>query len=120
MQKTIDATNRRREIQTAYNEEHGLKPRSLAKSREEILQQTSMVDTVRGRSTEYENSDIEAGLAADPVIQYMSKNQLEKAIKQTKSKMEKFARELDFISAAQYRDEMHALEKLLSSKYESI
>lgn len=120
MQKTIDATNRRREIQTAYNEEHGLQPRSLAKSREEILQQTSMVDTVRGRNTEYANSDIEAGLAADPVIQYMSKNQLEKAIKQTKSKMEKFARDLDFISAAQYRDEMHALEKLLSSKYDSI
>jgi excinuclease ABC subunit B len=61
----------------------------------------------------YGSSEIEAGLAADPVIQYMSNTQLEKAIKQAKSKMQKAAKELDFISAAQYRDEMQALEKRL-------
>lgn len=114
MQKTIDETNRRREIQMAYNEAHGITPKSLAKSKEEILKQTSVVDSVRGNTPKkYSSSDIEAGLAADPVIQYMSKAQLEKAIKQAKSKMQKAAKELDFISAAQYRDEMQALEKRL-------
>lgn len=115
MGKTIDQTNRRREIQMAYNEKHGLSPISLAKTREQILQQTSVVDTVRGRKTEY-TSDIEAGLAADPVLKYMNQDQLKKTIKQTKSKMEKAAKELDFISAAQYRDEMQALEKRLKKK----
>jgi excinuclease ABC subunit B len=114
MQKTIDETNRRREIQIAYNKTHGITPKSLAKSKEEILQQTSVVDSVRGNTPKkYGSSEIEAGLAADPVIQYMSNTQLEKAIKQAKSKMQKAAKELDFISAAQYRDEMQALEKRL-------
>jgi len=117
MQKTINETNRRREIQMAYNEANGLTPKSLAKSKEEILKQTSVIDSVRGKTpSKYETSEIEIGLAADPVIQYMSKEQLEKAIKQAKSKMEKAAKELDFISAAQYRDEMQALEKKLKSK----
>ena len=83
-------------------------------SKEEILKQTSVVDSVRGRTPKnYDTSDVEMGLAADPVVQYMSNSQLEKAIKQAKSKMERAAKELDFISAAQYRDEMQALEKRL-------
>ena len=114
MKKTIQETNRRRKIQMAYNKDHGLSPKSLAKSKEEILKQTSVVDSVRGRTPKnYINSDVEKGLAADPVIQYMSNTQLEKAIKQAKLKMQKAAKELDFISAAQYRDEMQALEKRL-------
>lgn len=114
MKKTIDSTNRRREIQIAYNEANGLVPKSLAKSKEEILKQTSVVDSVRGITPKtYDPSNIEIGLAADPVVQYMSNSQLEKAIKQTKSKMERAAKELDFVSAAQYRDEMQALEKRL-------
>ena len=117
MRKTIDETNRRRAIQMAYNEANGLIPKSLAKSKEEILKQTSVVDSVRGRvPKEYKTSEVEMGIAADPVIQYMSQGQLEKAIKQAKSKMEKAAKELDFISAAQYRDEMQALEKKLKKK----
>lgn len=117
MRKTIDETNRRRAIQMAHNEANGITPTSLAKSKEEILKQTSVVDSVRGNvPKEYKTSDVEMGLAADPVIQYMSKPQLEKAIKQAKSKMEKAAKELDFVSAAQYRDEMQALEKKLKSK----
>ena len=114
MKKTIDETNRRRQIQMAYNKANGLLPKSLAKSKEEILKQTSVVDSVRGRTPKsYTNSEVEQGLAADPVIQYMSNKELEKAIKQAKSKMQKAAKELDFISAAQYRDEMQALEKRL-------
>ena len=114
MKKTIQETNRRRKIQMAYNKEHGLSPKSLAKSKEEILKQTSVVDSVRGRTPKNNiNSDVEKGLAADPVVQYMSNTQLEKAIKQARSKMQKAAKELDFISAAQYRDEMQSLEKRL-------
>ncbi len=114
MKKTIDETNRRRQIQMAYNKANGLLPKSLAKSKEEILKQTSVVDSVRGRTPKsYTNLEVEQGLAADPVIQYMSNKELEKAIKQAKSKMQKAAKELDFISAAQYRDEMQALEKRL-------
>ena len=98
----------------AYNKANGITPTSLAKSKEEILEQTSVVDSVRGnKSKKYEATEVEAGIAADPVIQYMSKAQLEKAIKQAKAKMQKAAKELDFISAAQYRDEMQALEKKL-------
>ena len=116
MKKTIDETNRRRKIQMAYNKENGLSPMSLAKTKEEILQQTSVVDTVRGRAPKnHSPSEVEKGLAADPVVQYMSNSQLEKAIKQAKSKMEKSAKELDFISAAQYRDEMQVLEKRLKN-----
>ena len=114
MRKTIDETNRRRDIQMAYNKANGITPTSLAKSKEEILEQTSVVDSVRGNKLKkYEATEVEAGIAADPVIQYMSKAQLEKAIKQAKAKMQKAAKELDFISAAQYRDEMQALEKKL-------
>ena len=114
MKKTINETNRRRQIQMAYNKANGLLPKSLAKSKEEILKQTSVVDSVRGRTPKsYTNSEVEQGLAADPVIQYMSNKELENAIKQAKSKMQKAAKELDFISAAQYRDEMQALEKRL-------
>ncbi|MBL57522.1 MAG: excinuclease ABC subunit B [Flavobacteriales bacterium] len=114
MRKTIDETNRRRDIQMAYNKANGITPTSLAKSKEEILEQTSVIDSVRGNKLKkYEATEVEAGIAADPVIQYMSKAQLEKAIKQAKAKMQKAAKELDFISAAQYRDEMQALEKKL-------
>ncbi|MBI33993.1 MAG: excinuclease ABC subunit B [Flavobacteriales bacterium] len=117
MKKTIEETKRRRKIQMNYNKINGLSPKSLAKSKEEILKQTSVVDSVRGKTPKtYSSSLVEEGLAADPVVNYMSKNQLEKAIKQAKRKMEKAAKELDFISAAQYRDEMQALEKKIKKK----
>lgn len=116
MQKTIDETNRRRAIQIAYNEKHGLTPKSLAKTREQIIEQTSVVDAIRGKDTGYKPGQGEAKLAADPVIVYMSQAQLEKAISQVKNKMEKAAKQLDFISAAAFRDEMIALQEKLSKK----
>lgn len=111
MQKTIDETNRRRAKQMAYNEDHQLTPQPLQKSKEQILSQTSVV----GRKPSYSMNEHEErpSIAADPVVQYMSKPQLEKAIANTKKSMEKAAKDLDFIEAARLRDEMYELEKLL-------
>ena len=111
MQKTIDETNRRRTKQVAYNEAHGLVPQPLVKSREQIMSQTS----VAGQKAEYKiyADEEKPSIAADPVVQYMSKEQLERAVQQTKKNMEKAAKELDFIEAARLRDEMYELQKML-------
>jgi excinuclease ABC subunit B len=117
MQKTIDETNRRREIQIAYNQEHGITPTQLVKSMESIMGQTSVAGTQVQKGKAYAGST-EVDVAADPVVQYMSKDQIEKAIKQTRKKMEEVVRELDFIQAAQYRDELYSLENLLKNHKE--
>ncbi len=113
MQRTIDETNRRRSIQMAYNEEHGITPQTIFKSREEILSQRSILD-IRGgqQKKEYEQKDSEA-LVADPVLDTLNRDQLEKLIKQTEQKMKAAAKDLDFISAARYRDELDVLKKRL-------
>jgi excinuclease ABC subunit B len=109
MEKAIDETNRRRIIQMAYNEKHGITPRTILKSKEAIMEQTSVADfkpTTKGYYVEPETPRI----AADPVVAYMSKPQLEKLMKETKSKMEQAAKELDFLQAARFRDEMKQLK----------
>jgi len=111
MQKTIDETNRRRAKQIAYNEEHGITPRTVSKTREEILGQKSILD-IRGKQKAYVEPE-EPSLAAAPVIGYLSRDQIEKMIADTEKKMKKAAKELDFISAAQYRDELFALRDKL-------
>ena len=116
MSKTINETNRRRAIQTAYNEKHNIKPTSLAKTRDQIINQTSVVDTIRGNKPIYKAGSDPKSIAADPVIQYMNKPQLEKTIAQVKNRMERAAKELDFIAAATFRDEMHALQEKLKNK----
>jgi excinuclease ABC subunit B len=111
MQKTIDETARRRAIQMAYNEEHGLVPTALNKSKEKIMESTKVADgDPATRSLKYEYSE-EISIAADPVIAYMSAEQLEKTIAFTRKEMEKAAKELDFIEAARLRDELYALEE---------
>ena len=112
MRRTIDETNRRRAIQMAYNEKHGIVPRTILKSREEILSQGSILD-IRGAKTKAYQEPEEPSLAADPIIDYLSVEQLEQMIERTDKKMKKAAKELDFISAAQYRDELFALKKKL-------
>lgn len=113
MQKTIDETARRRAIQEAYNEEHGITPTPLKKSKEKILESTKVADG--DGPTDY--SQIEGkSIVDDPVIQYMSTEQLEKTIKHTRKQMEKAAKELDFIEAARLRDELFALEKQLKDQ----
>lgn len=112
MQRTIDETMRRRSKQIAYNEKHGIIPRTLSKTREEILQKHSILD-MRGRETRpYVEKDTPS-LAADPLIAYLGREQLEALIAETEKKMRAAAKELDFIQAAVHRDEMNALKKRL-------
>ncbi len=107
MQATIDSTNHRRMKQMAYNEKHGLVPQALNK------QLTSVLASVEKNAyVEPEMADV----AADPVVQYMKPDALKKAIDNNKKLMQKAAKELDFITAAQYRDEIRRLEALLKSK----
>ena len=114
MQSTMDETNRRRAKQIAYNEEHGLTPTALNKGIDMMIQSHA---SVRGKSYKStEEMQMELGVAADPVIAYMSKEQLEKAILETKKNMERSAKELDFMQAAQFRDELFALQEKLKSK----
>ncbi|MEP0984436.1 excinuclease ABC subunit UvrB [Ekhidna sp.] len=111
MKLAIDETNRRRSIQTEYNKKHGITPISLKKNKEEILRQTGVADKKKGAKKYY--MEEEHSLAADPVVAYMSKHQLTKLASETKSKMEKAARDLDFMEAARLRDELQEVEKLL-------
>lgn len=114
MQDTIDETNRRRAVQMAFNKKHGITPRTISKTKEEILAQKSVLD-IRGVSSKAYIEPDEHDIAADPVIGYMNRDQIEALISETESKMKKAAKELDFITAAQYRDELFALKKKLKS-----
>jgi excinuclease ABC subunit B len=112
MQKTIDETNRRREKQLKYNEEHGITPQQIIKASSNILREVRNITGQKNAYVEPEKPDI----AADPVVQYMNKEAILKAIENAKAKMEKAASELDFIEAARYRDEMQTYQELLDSK----
>jgi len=112
MKLTIDETNRRRAKQMAYNEEHNIIPRTVGKSKEEIMNSHSILDVRGGDPKAYIEPET-LGMAADPIIEYMTREQLEKMLVATEVKMKKAAKDLDFISAAQYRDEVFALKKRL-------
>ena len=111
MQRTIDETNRRRAIQMAYNKEHNITPKTLFKSREEILAKGSILD-VRPNINVYIEPE-KPSIAADPIVGYMTRDQIEKSIANTQRQMKKAAKELDFMSAAQFRDELFALKDQL-------
>ncbi len=110
MRRTIEETDRRRIVQIAYNEKHGITPRTVFKSREEILNQKSILDIRGKQAQEYIEPDT-AIMAADPLIAYLSREQLEKLIAETERKMKAAAKDLDFIAAAQHRDELMALKE---------
>jgi excinuclease ABC subunit B len=116
MQITMDETTRRREKQIAYNTEHGITPRTVGKSRESIMEQTSVMDFKGGVQRAYVEEENIMSMAADPIVQYMSKGDLKKAIDNTKKEMLAAAKDMDFLQAAKLRDEMFALEKKLSEK----
>ncbi|WP_114941598.1 excinuclease ABC subunit UvrB [Mucilaginibacter endophyticus] len=116
MQITMDETNRRREIQIAYNTLHGITPLTVGKTREEIMEQTSVVDFKGGVQQAYVETDT-ITLAADPIVQYMTKSDLKKSIDNTKKDMLAAAKNMDFLLAAKLRDEMFALEKMMEEKF---
>ena len=113
MRSAIDETNRRRAIQMAYNEEHGITPRTILKSKEAIMEQTSIADSKVKKM--YVEPD-EIRIAADPVVQYMGKGDLQKLISETQRKMEAAAKDLDFLEAARYRDELVQLKERLKGE----
>ncbi len=112
MQKTIDETNRRRAKQMAYNDLHGIVPVTLSKTKEEIMQKSSILDS-RARPKDYYVEKDDQSLAADPIVNYMNAEQLQKLLIETDKKMRESAKELDFISAARYRDEIAEIKKQL-------
>ena len=111
MRKTIEETNRRRAKQIAYNEEHGIAPKTIEKA----IDKRSILDIRQPKETQknYYSGPEKTTLAADPIVEYMTRDQLEKLAHETEKKMKEAAKELDFMSAAQFRDELFALRKKL-------
>ena len=112
MRKTMDQTDRQRTKQMQYNEFHGLSPKALIKSKEQIIEQSAIAGVGRKLSKAYIEPEM-SSLAADPVVKYMSNTEIEKQIQDRRKLMEKAAKELDFIEAARYRDEIEEYKKLL-------
>ena len=117
MRVTIDETNRRREKQVAYNTKHGITPRTIGKSREAIIEQTSIMDFKGGVQKAYVEKEMTDNLVADPIVQYMSQQELQKSIEKTKKDMVLAAKEMDFLLAAKLRDEMYALERIMEERF---
>ena len=110
MRKTIDETTRRRIIQTKYNEEHGITPKTIYKSREEILSSTSIAE-LRKRENDYDDSSF--AKVAEPVIKYMTDDQKKDLIEQMTEEMLTAAKDLEFERAANLRDEIERLQKFI-------
>ena len=117
MQQTIDETMRRREKQLKYNELHNIIPKTIFKSTEEIMKQTSVLDIRPKVEQSYYVEREDGDIAADPVIQFMSKPQLEKTIEETRRKMQRASKLTEFLEAAKYRDELFILEKIKVEKF---
>lgn len=115
MQVAIEETNRRRKIQMDYNLKHGIVPKTVLKSKEAILGQTKVADSKKSVKRYYVENE-EVTLAADPVVAYLSKDELTKMAERTRKAMEKAAKELEFMEAAKLRDEYMAIQKMLEEK----
>jgi len=113
MQSAIDETLRRRALQLAYNAEHGIIPTTVLKSRDKIMGQTKVAEAKKNAKIYAEPVVYQADVAADPLVQYLSKEKLAKLVQQTQQAMEKAAKELNFMEAARLRDEWQGLKKRL-------
>jgi excinuclease ABC subunit B len=120
MKMAIDETKRRRSLQMAYNEAHGIVPKTIIKSKDKILGQTKVADSKRNAKIYEDRLDTEAMVAADPLVQYLSKDKLEKLIVQTQKNMERAAKELNFMEAARLRDEWQGLKNRLEELNRSV
>ena len=136
MQQTIDETERRRTLQLQYNEQHGITPQAIVKARQAIIgvdTDMNRDDDKQKRARKYENNvddfsqakmkrdttaefDTSAGVAADPVVGYMTQAQLQKTIEHLQTRMIDAAKRMDFLEAAQYRDEIIKLQALLNKQ----
>ncbi|MBR4294418.1 MAG: excinuclease ABC subunit UvrB [Bacteroidaceae bacterium] len=112
MKKTMDETRRRREKQIAYNEANGITPQQIRKSIGNAL--TSVYK--EGTRKAYDEESVNVRAVADPIVEYMSREQLEKSIERTRRLMKEAADKMEFIEAAQFRDEMMKLQELLDGK----
>lgn len=108
MKRTMDETDRRRAAQQEYNEEQGITPTQIVSKRKNVLAR------MQPKNDYYAQTDT-VNMAADPLVEYMNKEQLEKLIKETKRKMEQAAKDMDFMEAAHLRDEMFALQEKLET-----
>ena len=121
MQQTIDETNRRRSLQLAYNEEHGITPQAIIKARNRIIgiDKESAQENINIEKIPYQYEYTqEVNLAADPVIKYMTRNDLERAITQRRTEMIEAAKNMEFIEAARLRDEILKMDEELKNKDE--
>jgi excinuclease ABC subunit B len=116
MEKAIDETSRRRTLQEEYNRENNITPRTVLKSTDAIMRQTKVADSKKENKI-YSFDSEPTNVAADPVVAYMSKPELEKQITNTQKQMERAAKDLDFIEAARLRDELFALKELVKKRH---
>jgi excinuclease ABC subunit B len=109
MRKTIDETERRRLVQMQHNEEHGIHPETIIRSKESVFEKKDK-SALERVTNPYERRESTMSIAADPVMQYMTKDGVKKALESTKAQMLKAAKEMDFMEAARLRDDMNELE----------
>lgn len=114
MRKTIDETDRRRVKQKEYNALHGIVPHTINKSKEDIFKSTSVADNRKQDPVPYEETEKDQ-MAADPILDYMSKDDLQKALLQTEKKMLKAAKETEYMEAARLRDELESIKEKINA-----
>ena len=116
MQETIDETNRRRTKQLQYNEQHGITPKQIQKNLKSTLTRDDRPDIKELKSTQFASMGSQMDKAADPIEERMTRPQLEKLIAETTRRMKEAAKQLDFLQAAQYRDDIIRMQKELELK----
>jgi excinuclease ABC subunit B len=116
MQRTISETTRKREKQLAYNEANNITPAQIIKNIASIMGQTIVAGSHDKKTSKYYAEKDNVSVAADPVVQYMKSDELQKAIDRTRKSMEKAVKELDFVKAARLRDEMFEYQRLMKEK----